>query len=179
MKIVSAVTSTAQIAAISLALRDIDLRFYFLWELGVTTGLRISDLLALRVSDLSGCLVTICEKKTKNVREIKLPLEMFCFLKGYIHLMRLSPENYIFFRSHQKKDKPMSRQWAWRVISSVTRNLGLQSIGTHSMRKIYACSKFATTGSILSVQRDLGHKHMSTTLIYLKDLLEVGLTKPS
>jgi integrase len=164
-----------QVAAVSAALRNIDLKFHFLWELGVCTGLRISDLLTLKPQHITGCKFTVTEVKTKNIRNIEIPMDTFCLLHGYISLMRLKQSDYLFFSSHKgikKRDMPMSRQWAWRVISSVARQIGLEMIGTHSMRKIYACGYFVKSGSIQSVQKELGHKHMSTTLIYLKDLLE-------
>jgi site-specific recombinase XerD len=64
-----------------------------------------------------------------------LPLETYCLLVGYSSISNLSSTDYLFYRDRHNKDKPMSRQWAWRIISFVARENGLQAIGTHSMRK--------------------------------------------
>jgi integrase len=175
MNIVRALTLTQQIGAVSAALRDIDLRFHFLWEMGISTGLRISDLLNLQPKDFSCPCFTVTEKKTGNVRLIELPLDTFCLLRGYIALKRLKPADFLFHRTQKGvwiKDKPMSRQWAWKIISSTASKLGLNLIGTHSMRKIYSCGKFRATGSLRAVQEELGHKKLETTLLYLRDLIE-------
>jgi integrase len=175
MKSVRAITYTQQVGAVSAALRDFDIRFHFLWELGISTGLRISDLLTLRPMDISSCRFTITEKKTGTVRSIKLPIDTYCLLKGYSALKRLKGSDYLFYRTYKGieiHDMPMSRQWAWRIISRTASKMGLESIGTHSMRKIYACGLFRRCGSLKAVQDELGHKDLATTLLYLKDLLK-------
>ena len=41
----------------------------------------------------------------------------------------------------------------------------------HSLRKCYAVDQLRKTGSYERVQADLGHRYLSTTLIYLQDAL--------
>lgn len=173
MKIMRAITDQTAIARMAESLRRTHPRLALLWNLGTSTGLRISDMLRLKIADIDkNGEISITESKTKNVRHIKLTQELkqdVNFLK-LIYRMKLT--HYLFFRNENQKEIPLSRQWAHRVIARTASRMALDSIGAHSMRKIYACNLFRSTGSVKSVQNELGHKHMSTTLIYLKDLLE-------
>jgi site-specific recombinase XerD len=156
----------------AVALKSVHMRFCLLWELGVSTGLRISDLLTLRPMDLNALNITFVESKTKNVRYLSLGLNLMCFLKAYVKLYGLKDTDFLFYSSNTKKNKPMSRQWAHRIIARTASQRLKFCIAPHSMRKTFACDFFKKNGSILAVQKELGHKHLSTTLIYLKDLLE-------
>lgn len=51
-------------------------RNYILFLLGINTGLRISDILRSRVRDVEGRSIFIREKKTKKVKELKMPYEL-------------------------------------------------------------------------------------------------------
>lgn len=51
---------------IKLHLRDTNERNYILFMLGINTGLRISDLLRIRVRDVLGTHISLREKKTKK-----------------------------------------------------------------------------------------------------------------
>jgi integrase len=156
-------------------LKRVDLRYCLLWVIGVSTGLRISDLLTLKTSHLLSSWITLTEGKTKSFRSIELKPEIYDFYIGYTYLSQLKPDDYLFHSSRKGspiKNKPMTRQWATRVIGRVARENRQDFIFSHSMRKTYACRLFASSGSVKAVQTNLGHKYMSTTLIYLKDLLE-------
>jgi integrase len=172
LKTVKAITMSEQIAVMAVALKNVNMLFFLLWEMGVSTGLRISDILTLKPSHVSSLGFSLTESKTGNVRSVKISLELFVALKAYIKLRRLKDDDYIFYSPKKGKRFPISRQWVHRVIARIARLSGLECIGTHSMRKIFACGLFASTGSVFAVQKELGHKYMGTTLIYLKDLLE-------
>jgi len=173
LKTTKAITDPLKAAKMTIALKRVHLRFALLWEMGCHTGLRISDLLTLKTSHFSGTdSVAITEKKTGNVRNLTISPEIMLDIMFFKKIYGLKPDDYLFFSRHQKKHKPMSRQWAHRVIARTASYIGLQNVSSHSMRKIYACDKFVSTGSINDVKRELGHKHLSTTLIYLKDLLQ-------
>jgi len=161
---------------IASALMKVHYRFALLWKIGIYTGLRISDLLTLKSSQvLPGGRFAIYESKTGKRKEISLDAEILGETKGYVKFYGLRPNDFLFFSHVTRKHKPMTRQWAHRVIAREGLKFARDSLGAHSMRKIYACNKYASTGSLESVQRDLNHKYVSTTLIYLKDLLEQGI----
>ena len=154
------------------AMHKLHPRFGLMWAMGIETGLRISDLLSLKVSQIShfGNL-DIRESKTGNWRSFKFEPYLLDELNTVVSSYNLIPDHYIFFSHVNRKKKHISRQYAHRLIARISKIRGLEHIGAHSMRKTYACRLFRSTGSLEAVQAILGHKHISTTLIYLRDLL--------
>jgi integrase len=172
MKMTRAVTNIQDVNNIAHGLNKFDLRFSLLWKLGLVSGLRISDLLTLRASTIGTFgSMEVKEKKTGKTKRMELGHEIALEVSFYVAVKRLKKTDYLFYSREQKKDKPMSRQWAHRVIARTAQNKGLEFIGAHSMRKTYACDLFRSTGKIEAVQASLNHKYPSTTLTYLKDLL--------
>lgn len=51
-------------------------RNYILFLLGINTGFRISDILRLRVRDVEGWNIVIREKKTRKIKDVKMPSEL-------------------------------------------------------------------------------------------------------
>jgi integrase len=172
MNRVKAVLSPEKVNALSARLKKAHPRFYLLWAIGISTGLRISDLLCLRPSHLTSTCFTFEESKTKKTRHLELDDELLQEARRFVARYHLGDGHFLFFSSAARKHKPMSRQWAHRVIAREAAEVALEMIGAHSMRKIYACRLFASSGSIETVQAILGHKYVSTTLIYLRDILE-------
>lgn len=136
------------------------------------SGLRISDLLRLRVRDLRGVKsITVTEKKTGKVKTVVFDLEMTEALDWFFRYEHLREGDYVFYQRPSRRNIPVSRQWVNHIIALTARYLGLESIGAHSMRKIYACNIYRATGSLVTVQRALNHGKPEVTLHYLRDVL--------
>ena len=60
------------------------------------------------------------------------------------------------------------RTTIYRHFEAAVKKAGLEGLGytVHSLRKVYARNLYNKTGSILAVQKDLGHKNISTTILY-------------
>lgn len=134
------------------------------------TGLRISDLLGLRVADIQREF-RLREQKNSHEKCMELSEGIIWEFESYVEKNGLQLSDYVFYSHESKKGKPVTRQWVNMQIGRVAKIRGLESIGTHSMRKIYACKLFGATRCLKSVQRAMGHKYASTTLAYLQDLL--------
>jgi integrase len=128
-----------------------------LFYLGVVSGLRIGDLLSLRVCDI-GHTFDVRTAKTGKVVTVRLPSEGFDLLCGYVAAYGLSYDSKLF---------PISRQTVYRHFQAAGRKTGLEGIAPHSMRKTHAWNVLCATGDINSVKASLGHKYLSTTFIYL------------
>ena len=172
MKMTKALTSQSDIDVMTACLRGVSIRLSLLWEIGVSTGLRVSDILTLKPLHLSSCTMQITEKKTKNERTLTIKSELYAKIQAYIKGLDLEEDDYLFYSPRHGRKKPMTRQWVHHVIRRISQNNGLFFIGTHSMRKTYACNLYSSYGSLNDVKNDLGHKKLETTLIYLRDLLE-------
>jgi integrase len=142
-------------------------------SIGFKTGLRISDILSLRVEDVRGQYKTITEKKTLKKRKLDLR-GLKRDIDHHISLFNLTDKDYLIFRRTNATDKPLSRVRAWQIMNELIGDSRADQrdkfkIGTHSMRKTHAREYYARCGDIGKVQRRLNHKFPSTTWRYLVD----------
>lgn len=140
-------------------------RDYIMFMVGIYTGLRISDILKLRVSDLKNKdYIVIREQKTgkQQTMEInpilKRELAKFMISKGY--------DEYLI-RSRQNQDKPMTRGMAYKILKDVAIHFGLQSIGCHTLRKTFGYHFYQQHKDAVILQEIFNHSHVSVTLRYI------------
>ncbi len=128
------------------------------------TGLRISDVLAMKPEDLklSGWIV---EQKTGKRRRYGLPKQLL----GEIRVQ--SGEKWAFPGRNPNFHK--TRQAVWADVKRAATAFRLpQNVGTHSFRKVYAVDMLKRYGDIERVQRNLNHGSPSVTAIYaMADIL--------
>ena len=98
------------------------------------TSLRIADILRIRVEDIKKNYITIREKKTSKLRRIYLNHDLKKALNSYIH----DKEPYEFLiRSREGVNKPISRARAYDILRDAAQEVGIDSVGTHSLRKTF------------------------------------------
>ena len=142
-------------------LKQVDYKYYIMFELGVGTGLQLQDILAFKNKDVTGkkeIEVTIGTRNMKNVFTVPEELQQIIneYTKGK------DPEAYLIL-GHSSSNKPVSREQAYRVLRSAGHKIGLNSIGAQTMRKTYAWNYYKETGDIYLVADVLGHKDVNTT----------------
>ncbi|MBA7555743.1 Tyrosine recombinase XerD [subsurface metagenome] len=175
MKTVQPIRDLKAIRAIKGNLKRKNPRDFLLFTLGINTGLRISDLLKLKVEDVQderGKIkeyLDLTEKKTKKQRliylndEARLALEYFLDKTGIYDLGR-----YLFISDKTKINKPISRIRAWQLIQSWCREAGIKTrIGTHTLRKTMGYQMRIAGVAIEIIQEVLGHQSISMTKRYL------------
>lgn len=128
-------------------LRASSLRDYCLFVLGINSGLRISDLLTLKVSDVlndKGKIkdrITIREKKTKKLKDFPLGETSRKAIKEYLDTMNKDPSQALF--ASRKGGRSITRQQAYRILNDAARAIGIkEKIGTHSLRKTFGYHAF-------------------------------------
>lgn len=131
-------------------------------KIAAQTGLRIDDVLSLRIEKLKTRL-TVLEKKTSNKRRVfigkKLLREIFEFLG--------TRKSGFLFPHRTKPEKHRTRQAVFKDLKINALKLGLDChVSPHSFRKVYAVKLYKRTNDLLRVQKILGHKKLETTLIY-------------
>lgn len=152
-----------------------------LFMFGLKTGLRITEILSVKVSDVMtngkvNQTVYIKRRNLKGKREGRiLPLHdaVKPLIRNWVKKANLGPDDFLFIS--QRTRKQMKRESVHRLFKKVYHLLGLEgSIGLHGMRKKFAKTIFERTGNnILAVQRALGHANISTTLAYLEPSQEL------
>lgn len=130
-----------------------------LFFVGVISGLRVSDMLALTVGQMQQ-VMEVTEQKTGKIKPISFTDSQWEFISTYMEDMR--PHHRLF---------PTTRQTVHKYFSRVAKDLGIGNIGTHSMRKTYAYNVFRSTKSIKITQKSLNHTYVGTTMGYLVSAL--------
>lgn len=140
-------------------------RDYFMFFMGINSGLRISDILSLRVSEVKAAThLKVREKKTGNIRRILITNTLRNEIEKYCHY--LNDSDYLF--PSRKGDKPISRVQAWNILNAAARDAGIQdSIGTHSMRKTFGYHFYQKHKDLALLQQIFGHSSQSVTIRYI------------
>lgn len=132
-------------------------------ETMLRTGLRVSDVLAIRTSQLR-LRFTVTESKTGKRKQLYLGKDLYARLKAQ------SGEVYVFEAAH-RTDKHRTRQAVWYDVKRAARAMRIPvCVGTHSARKSFAVSEYAKCHNIGTVQRKLNHDNLETTILYLLDV---------
>jgi integrase len=154
----------------------LELKDRLIFQLAIETGIRISDLVRLRVSDVHRNPLEVYESKSKRVRLIDITERLQNALKEYAPYRMSFPHgnssNFVFkgIRSHLK---PYSRMTYHRRLKKASQALKIE-FSAHSARKLYARNVFERTGDIFAVQQALHHRYVQTTCTYLDiDLTEL------
>lgn len=139
-------------------------RDYILFLLGINTGLRVSDLLKLKISDVKGKKkITVKEGKTEKPRTIHLA-NIYDELNAYIKT--LEGTEWLF--PSRKGDKPITRIQAYRQLNKAAEMVDItEGIGTHTMRKTFGYWYYKQTKDIATLQTILNHSHPEITLRYI------------
>ncbi|UED70744.1 tyrosine-type recombinase/integrase [Brevibacillus sp. HD3.3A] len=139
-------------------------RNYFLFVMGINTGLRISDLLPLKVRDVKGkSHLLIFEKKTKKRKKFKLNADLREEIARYI--AGKGPDEYLF--ASTKRPLPITRVRSYQIINGAASKLGLTEIGCHTMRKTFGYFFYKRTRDIATLQLIFNHSHPQITLRYI------------
>ena len=138
-------------------------------ELLYATGLRVSELISLKMSDINLSLNYIeCHDRTKS-RIIPIENAAKYALNRYITEIRPSmcaDSEYLFTNI---KGDMMSRQGFWKVLKSYAKKAGInKDITPHMIRHSFATHMVINGADLVSLQEMLGHSDISTTQMYLK-----------
>jgi integrase/recombinase XerD len=143
-------------------------------ELLYSSGLRVSELIGLKVRDINfeaGFLRVF----GKGSKERIVPMNhraserVLAYLGGArTELLRGRLSEYVFVTS---RGRPMSRQRFWQTMKPYGAMLGIE-ISPHTVRHSFATHLLEGGADLRSVQKMLGHADISTTQIYTKVTME-------
>lgn len=166
MKYVQPIRDVDTIEKMKVILKKQNYRNYFLFVFGINSGLRISDILKLKVSDVKDKSHVITkEKKTGKEKRFKLNTNLQEEIREYISNM--SDDDYLFAPVIDRQKKPISREMAWIILNKAARELGLGEIGTHTLRKTFGYHFYQKTKDVALLQNIFNHSSPSVTLRYI------------
>ena len=146
-----------------------DMRQLLIIQLIYECGLRISEVVKLRVGDFDKENFTISIRKSKgNVsRVVYYGKSLRDTLNKYALAIGLNGEHLI--TSYVDKQAGLSLSGIQHIVKEIIRRSKIKKkASSHTIRHIYAVHFLNNGGSLYSLQLLLGHKHLTTTLEYLK-----------
>lgn len=172
MEYVEALRDMEQIHAMKRYLKKSSDRDYVLFVFGINTGLKITEMLDIRVEDLLDeegeikDFFLLPPKESRAVKEIYLNNKVKKAVLDYVQAKQLQRDDYLF--QSAKTKKPITRQQAYRIISQAAEAVGIKGrIGTNSMRKTFGFHAFKRGVAISLLQKHFHHATPSETLRYL------------
>jgi integrase len=139
-------------------------RNYLLFVTGINSGLRISDILQLKVKDVKRSYFNIIEIKTKKKKRIDMTSQLQREFKKYIENKE---DHEYLFKSREGLNKPITRSMAYKILRRAANYVGLDDIGTHTMRKTFGYHLYKKTGDVALLQKILNHSDPAFTLRYI------------
>ncbi len=144
-------------------------RDYVMFMTGIHTGLRISDILTLRVKDVEGTHLMIQEKKTGKYKRIIITPVLKRIFKDYCEDKKRT--DYLFVSRHKTKtgkSKPIDRTTAYKILRKAAHDLGYtEPFGTHSLRKTFGYTFYQKYKDVGALQKLFNHDSQTTTLFYI------------
>lgn len=167
MRTVQPIRDKKKIDIMKTLLREKDEKYYILFRVGINVGLRVSDILSLKVSDVhERSHVTIVEKKTGKTRRFLIPNSLQKEIAEFIRTNNMEDDEYLI-QSRKGFNKPITRVQAYRVLNDIAKQIGLDEVGTHTMRKTFGYHHYQANKDVAILQSIFGHAAPSICMLYI------------
>ncbi len=146
---------------------EIGLRDKAILELMYACGLRVSEVVDLKMSDVDvDAGILTCKGKGSKTRKVPVGKSAIEWLKNYL-IVRREKENVetsnIFVNV---SGRPINRQTIFLFVKEYAEKIGLEDVSPHTLRHSFATHLIQNRADVRSVQQLLGHADISTTQIY-------------
>ena len=143
---------------------------WMLVDLALSTGLRVSEMAALKIADVDfkrGCITVVRVKKKKRVKEpLALGKDLLKHLRNYIASMD-KKKGPLFVG----KRGPLTTQGLQRIWKAAVGEAGLpEELSIHCARHTIAVHLLRKTGNLRQVQKQLGHASPTITANMYADI---------
>ena len=152
------------IQAVEQYLKENNYRDYVIWVLGLNSGLRVSDIVGLNVSDVvDKTHITIIEKKTQKRKCFYINDKLKKVLKDYTKGRDLNEPLFL-----GKQGKRLDRSQVYRFVKSACHACGLKiQASTHTMRKSFGYHHYQKYHDSVILQKIFNHSSQRITLMYI------------
>ncbi|UOE54927.1 site-specific integrase [Cytobacillus oceanisediminis] len=164
MNFVQPIRDPELIREIKRFLREDSERNYMLFVTGINSGLRISDILQLRVSDAKKPYFNIIEQKTQKKKRIEMTPGLRKEFKDYIERRE---DHEFLFKSREGVNKPITRSMAYKILRRAADQVDLDDIGTHTLRKTFGYHFYKQYKNVAILQKIFNHSDPKVTLGYI------------
>lgn len=168
---VLSVSEVEQILSLPDVNENLGIRDKAILEVFYACGLRISELISLKISDLflDEEMIRVFGKGSKE-RIVPIGSSAINWVKIYLTKSRpllqkrMRSENFVFLNSRGTK---LSRMGVWKIVKKYVKSSNIKKpIHPHTFRHSFATHLIEGGADLRSVQEMLGHADISTTQIY-------------
>lgn len=158
------VESLLQVPDVSM---EIGLRNRAILELMYACGLRVSEAVHLKMSDVDADAgILTCKGKGSKTRKVPIGMSAIEWLKKYLIVRRGKENIEINNLFVSASGKTINRQTIFLFIKEYAEKINLEDVSPHTLRHSFATHLIQNRADIRSVQQMLGHADISTTQIY-------------
>lgn len=138
-------------------------RDYFLFYLGINTGLRISDLVGLKVADVRNRdeIRVISEKTNKQVI---VPISQIVQNEIKKYCQDKADSDFLF---GSRRGGHITTRMADYTLRDMADALEIDNWGTHTLRKTYGYHYYQKTNDVYYLMKLFGHISQTQTLVYI------------
>lgn len=147
-----------------------DLRNKAMLELLYATGMRVSELVSLKLADIHLTMGFVrCIGKGNKERIIPIGKLASEAIENYLansraNLKKKKQHDFLFVNHHGES---LSRQGLWKILKSVSKQAKIEKkLTPHTLRHSFATHLLENGADLRAVQEMLGHADISTTQIY-------------
>lgn len=167
-RVVYPIRDKKQIDTLKKYLHD-NTRNHLLFVLGINTGIRMNDLLELRVGQVSnkeqGFKVLFKEGKTKKTNFFIINKEIHKSLVRHLDGKKLNPDDYLFL---SRKGGRLRLDSVHKMIEGWCRDVGIvENVGSRTLRKTFGYHLYQSGVSVDVIQKRFNHSSSNITLRYI------------
>lgn len=142
------------------------LRHRILLSLVYSAGLRISEVVKLKQADIDFDRMEIHIRQSKYHKDRYVPLSSYIATGLKKYLKACQPKEWLF--NGKEYGSPLSTRGVQWLMRSSLKAAGItKKASLHTLRHSYATHLLEDGLDLYSIQKLLGHEHVSTTLVYL------------
>jgi site-specific recombinase XerD len=164
-RILPAVLSRAEVTRLIAAAIDLDDRFAVMLQTTYGCGLRISEVAHLRIADVDSARRVLHIRRGKGGKDRLVPLSAVLLQRLRDYWRRYRPSDWLF--PGVKPGCPLSIGQVQRHCRAAMSAAGIsKKASMHTLRHSYATHLLQAGVDLLTLQKLLGHNHLSTTTLY-------------
>ena len=140
-----------------------------IFDFGIHSGLRISDILKIRVFEIKNKNeFTLKEKKTNKNKTFPIKEDIKKEIIDFIAKENLNDNDFLFSSQKTKGYSPLTREQFYRKLNKVANKLEINyKIGTHTLRKTFGYHFYKQTNDLTLLQQIFNHSNSAITLRYI------------
>ncbi|MBK1812729.1 tyrosine-type recombinase/integrase [Clostridium sp. YIM B02505] len=165
MKLIQPIKDTKLIDTLKSELLKVGYKNYLLFDIAINTGLKIIDIINLTVWDVKNkSQIEVKEVKTGKRLKYAVSPEINKEIQEFI--LGMSPGQLLFPNKKGGKN-PITNKYAHNCLNEISEKLGLDNIGTHTLRKTFGYHHYIKHNDITLLQNLFNHSTPDMTLRYI------------